>query len=60
MKFKIILIISFIMFIIGIYFSNKSNFMIVIAILGGGMVGYSSALIKYSSTKDNKNKKKSS
>ncbi|WP_163236785.1 hypothetical protein [Clostridium sporogenes] len=50
MKFKIIFLISFIMFISGIYFSNKSNFMILIGILGGGIMGCASAFIGYSRT----------
>ncbi|WP_261776527.1 hypothetical protein [Clostridium botulinum] len=39
MKLKVVFLISLIMFILGIYFPNKSNFMILIGILGGGIMG---------------------
>lgn len=57
MKFKILFLIGFLMFILGIYFSSKSNFMIIIGILGGGIMGCMSALIGYFLAKDIKNKK---
>lgn len=57
MKFKILFLIGFLMFILGIYFSSKSNFMIIIGILGGGIMGCMSALIGHSLGKDIKNKK---
>lgn len=57
LKFKIFFLIGFLMFILGIYFSSKSNFMIIIGILGGGIMGCMSALIGHSLGKDIKNKK---
>lgn len=57
LKFKIFFLIGFLMFILGIYFSSKSNFMIIIGILGGGIMGCMSALIGHSLAKDIKNKK---
>ncbi|UAL59855.1 hypothetical protein K8O96_00265 [Clostridium sporogenes] len=56
MKLKIVFLISFIMFISGIYFSNESNFMILIGILGGGIMGCVSAFIGYSRTNAVKDK----
>ncbi|ENK1242193.1 hypothetical protein AB2063_000300 [Clostridium botulinum] len=56
MKLKIVFLISFIMFISGIYFSNESNFMILIGILGGGIMGCASAFIGYSRTNAVKDK----
>ncbi|NFD30100.1 hypothetical protein EXN57_01250 [Clostridium botulinum] len=60
MKLKVVFLISFIMFILGIYFSNKSNFMILIGILGGGIMGCVSAFIGYSRTNAIKDKETSS
>lgn len=57
LKYKILFLVGFLMFILGIYFSSKSNFMIIIGILGGGMIGCMSAFIGYSSTRENKGKK---
>ncbi|MHB8032466.1 hypothetical protein FDB73_04145 [Clostridium botulinum] len=60
MKLKAVFLISFIMFIFGIYFSNKSNFMILIGILGGGIMGCVSALVGYSRANTIKGKETSS
>ncbi|MBO3445622.1 hypothetical protein [Clostridium sp. CCUG 7971] len=57
MKFKIMFLIGFILFILGIYFSSRSNIMIAVGISGGCIMGCASSLIGFSLVKDSKNKK---